>query len=173
MKTHPDILQELKEIGSDSLLRSCDTPYLPETTYFDTLADRLLLRVKAQESARQRVPEDYFEQLPQDVLGRIAVSRDASKPFFPVWSQVIRWAAAAIFICMVGSGLMQRGVSGSHPYALTYASSEQIYQYFERHIDDVDGFWLEEEVAGDIHSSAPDHLTDEDITQYLNASYWP
>lgn len=72
------------------------TPFVLPKNYFESLPQRLCLRIEGEEKPKESsqkspfgVPKNYFEQLPQYVTRRIA-EKDTNKPLYKI--PPLRWA---------------------------------------------------------------------------------
>ena len=115
------------------------------------------------------VPDGYFDQLPQEVLKRVAAGNQRpSRKIFQLWP---RMAAAASFVAAIGLSifLFQPNHQAADQESLPISAAE-VDQYVSRHIDDFDldmliQFAATAENEGGLFNDAT--LDDPELQQYM------
>lgn len=143
-------------------------PFEVSDTYFTTLAD-VLVQTSASSTAKDittpfEAPAGYFENLPAELLQTVQQStgqpiRNAKTiTFRPVWSRIVRMAAAAALVLGIGLGTY-RYLHPATPENIVASQLEKLDEqaintYLEQNVDDFDSEILESAVASS-HISLP------------------
>lgn len=144
-----------------------------------------------------QIPSDaYFEELKKNLLTEIGTHRLKKKGAPGIISMYRRWyvwgSAAAILVFILLFPWNNTGTSSSEPINLSSVSNEEIYDYLNENIEDLDAETIAvhlstdaiaasedpgkdknaflEENNGSLSSTSPllEHIEDEEILDYLN-----
>jgi len=180
MQSENDILQELENIGSKLGSYPRRMPYVVPDNYFENFPIQMLTTVRLENNVKQasetnafEVPENYFEALPTRIIASIKKQEKAPSRVISFPGSIrrnIRFAAAAIFLLLVGGGLFWRFQQPLSLEAKLAAlpkdvMTEYVVQSSEELQTNTNAI-----VSGNNHFTA--QLTEEEITAYLNETGW-
>jgi hypothetical protein len=175
-----NIQEELKDMGSPLAEVPMEMPYSVPVDYFEQLASGMAGKAREKEgevpdfgrALPYTTPAGYFDGLAAAMLQKvtaqdkkITVAPDKGVAFFPV----IRWAAAAALVAIIGSGAFIM-FSGNHETGaermLAKVPPNEIKEYMQHHY----GFDASK-VANNTHISNLD-VDSKDIVAYLDETGW-
>lgn len=173
MPNDNDISAELSAMNSPLAAIGRSMPFTAPSGYFDSFATQLKQQVVPDNSVVPfDVPENYFNNLPAEILSTIKQEERTSIPARKSFWQPMRWAAAAVLIIAIGLGTYRTIIPQSLniQQELSEIPEATITNYIQEHIDEFDT----EIIASNSTDLQPElaNLNNTEIENYLESAGW-